>query len=269
MTTGTNTIYQVPYTIGVEILPARFRSRFSAALTFAYASGGIGVAGLAYLVRSWRPLLQIGIAPFAFFFVFWFFMPHSPRWLISRGQLKNAQQQLRLMAKVNGVTPTEEWEKELQEMCKKNETLRYITTRRTANLWNWIRIFRTFPMFRQTLLLAYLSSTVTICYVGLNYYAPALGNDPYLSFCLSAMIELPGSLMSGVVARMLGRRLTTFVFMTCFICASAFCIGVASVPLEAFLAAKLFMTGSYVSQELMLYECYPTDVRSEGGRIRD
>ena len=43
-------------------------------------------------------------------------------------------------------------------------------------------------------------------YVGLSYYGPALGNDRYLSFLLSAAVEIPSYLTCWVVMDRWGRR---------------------------------------------------------------
>lgn len=43
-------------------------------------------------------------------------------------------------------------------------------------------------------------------YVGLSYYGPALGNNEYLSFFLSSVIEIPSSLLCWFVMDRWGRR---------------------------------------------------------------
>lgn len=43
-------------------------------------------------------------------------------------------------------------------------------------------------------------------YVGLSYYGPALGSDEYLSFLLSALVEVPSYLVCWLLMDKCGRR---------------------------------------------------------------
>jgi len=44
-------------------------------------------------------------------------------------------------------------------------------------------------------------------YVGLSYYGPAMGQDAYLSFFLSAVVEVPGYILCLLLMDRWGRRL--------------------------------------------------------------
>ena len=87
-----------------------------------------------------------------------------------------------------------------------------------------------------------------------------LGEDPYLSFLLVGLVELPGSLLTQAIADRLGRRLTMVI---CFVCGSVACACTVALPshgpavypalLTLFLIAKLFITSAYTVQELIVY----------------
>ena len=58
---------------------------------------------LAYLIRSWVNL-QLSFACTSLVLVSYFFLvPESPRWLISKGQTEKAENILKRIAKYNGV----------------------------------------------------------------------------------------------------------------------------------------------------------------------
>ncbi|CAO2633241.1 Solute carrier family 22 member 13 [Lemmus lemmus] len=65
------------------------------------ALGQTVLAGLAYGVRNWRLLQIIGTAPvFLLVFYFWV-LPESPRWLLSKGRIEEAKQLVQKAASVN------------------------------------------------------------------------------------------------------------------------------------------------------------------------
>ncbi|XP_055351314.1 beta-alanine transporter-like [Paramacrobiotus metropolitanus] len=267
LATGSNSFYQVPYTIGVEILAPKHRSGFSVGVTVAFAAGGLGLAGLAYFIRSWRMLTIAGTVPFAIFFLFWFIMPESPHWLLTQNRLDTLETLLRKMAKINKAENFLPDAILNIQSIKKYHQATQNAKHRARNRFKWLGLFRGRFLRRQTIILSYLSCAVQICYSGLNYYAPSLGDDPYLSFFLSSLIELPGSIFTGFVADRLGRRLTTVL---CFIGSSAGCFGILGVSdnywglLGVFLLAKMLVTSGFMTQELMLYEAFPTEIRAEG-----
>lgn len=51
-------------------------------------------------------------------------------------------------------------------------------------------------------------------YIGLSYYGPALGENPYLSFLLSSVVEVPSSLVCWLLMDRWGRRWPLCLAMT-------------------------------------------------------
>lgn len=64
-------------------------------------------------------------------------------------------------------------------------------------------------------------------YVGLSYYGPALGNDQYLSFLLSSLVEIPSYLVCWVLMDRLGRR---WPLAFCMIVSGISCIITVLLP---------------------------------------
>ena len=62
--------------------------------------------GVAYYVREWRHLQLILSAPSVILFVTWFFCPESPRWLLRKGKVEEAEAILRQAAIANGQSKT-------------------------------------------------------------------------------------------------------------------------------------------------------------------
>ena len=69
-----------------------------------YALGYASLAGAAWFLRNWRDLqLALTVAPIVFLTLM-FFVPESPRWLLSKGKTVAAEKILRDIAKTNGQT---------------------------------------------------------------------------------------------------------------------------------------------------------------------
>ncbi|CAA9996793.1 unnamed protein product, partial [Nesidiocoris tenuis] len=68
----------------------------------AYSLGLMALAVIAYLVRDWRQLALATSVPFLTFFLYWWVLPESPRWLLARGRFDEAEKILKTMARVNG-----------------------------------------------------------------------------------------------------------------------------------------------------------------------
>ena len=70
----------------------------------------------------------------------------------------------------------------------------------------------------------FASNTV---YVGLSYYGPAMGNDEYLSFFLSGLVEIPGYLFCWAVMDRWGRRWPLCMLM---VVGGLFCVATVLMP---------------------------------------
>ncbi|XP_055351406.1 beta-alanine transporter-like [Paramacrobiotus metropolitanus] len=264
-----NPLYAVPFTLGLEIISPDYRATFTVFITVFLAVGDIGFIGVAYFVRAWRSIALICTFPFVIFAAYWWFLPESPRFLLTQKRYAEVENFLRRAAKWNG----KEYDEKLQtKFIKLVENFEEYEEKKSMDetSFPFTELFSKPNIRRKTLLLMYLSANVTIVYCGLNYYAPSLGKDPHLSFLLSNLVELPGSLLTQTVADRLGRRLTTFA---CLILGGICCLATLAFPSETdhyiavlslFLIARMFNTTAYTVQELMVCELLPTVVRGEG-----
>ncbi|POI22143.1 hypothetical protein CIB84_014110, partial [Bambusicola thoracicus] len=65
------------------------------------AAGQLVLAGLSYGIRNWRLLQIAGSAPmFALFFYYWV-LPESARWLVTKGKIEEAKKYLKKAASIN------------------------------------------------------------------------------------------------------------------------------------------------------------------------
>ncbi|XP_068212178.1 organic cation transporter protein-like isoform X2 [Palaemon carinicauda] len=89
------------YMICMEICDPSLRPLASTFYTLTYAFMMIGMAGLAYWIRDWRPLQAAGSWACVPFVVLAFCIDESPRWLILKGRLEEATQVLQRASRLN------------------------------------------------------------------------------------------------------------------------------------------------------------------------
>ena len=62
------------------------------------------LAGLAYIFNDWFSLALVTSVPFVSLWSYWFFVPESPRWLLSYGRIDEAEAVIQNIARWNKKT---------------------------------------------------------------------------------------------------------------------------------------------------------------------
>eukprot|EP01032_Pedospumella_encystans_P012867 gene12867-14852_t len=97
----------VPFDLLAEFLPASHRGRFLIYIEYFWTLGSMFVAGLAWATLSqqgWRFLAFMTAIPvLVASVVSYFYLPESPRWLLIKGRVAEAEEIVRAAALVNGV----------------------------------------------------------------------------------------------------------------------------------------------------------------------
>ncbi|XP_038941719.1 organic cation/carnitine transporter 2 isoform X1 [Rattus norvegicus] len=96
--------YVAAFVLGTEILSKSIRIIFATlGVCIFYAFGFMVLPLFAYFIRDWRMLLLALTVPGVLCGALWWFIPESPRWLISQGRVKEAEVIIRKAAKFNGI----------------------------------------------------------------------------------------------------------------------------------------------------------------------
>ncbi|EHB00054.1 Solute carrier family 22 member 4 [Heterocephalus glaber] len=250
--------YVVAFILGAEILGKSARLIFSTlgVCTF-FAIGYMLLPLLAYFIRDWRILLLALTVPGVLCVPLWWFIPESPRWLISQKRFREAEDIIQKAAQMNNVTmPAVIFDPiELQELTSLKQPKVFI-----------LDLFRTLNIAKITIMSLLLWMLTSVGYFALSLNVPNLHGDIYLNCFLSALIEVPAYIMAWLLLRKLPRR---------YIIAGVLCFGggvlllIQLVPADYnFLSIGLVMLGKFgvTSAFSMLYvftaELYPTLVRN-------
>lgn len=188
--------------LALELAGPNYRSFVTVMTCVFYTLGLILLSAVTYLLRDWRSLALATSTPFLLYYLYWFVLPESPRWLLMMGRLEEANTILKTIARVNGKELPEEYTIKLQKQVLQQKEKGY-TEAKTASVF---ALCRTPNMRLKTCLITLNWCASEMVYVGLSYYGPAMGDNQYMSFFLSSAVEIPSYIVCWFVMDRIGRR---------------------------------------------------------------
>ena len=200
-------LFMVPYVIMLENTTPEYIVPLGTVTSLGSTFGSLVVVIAAYFIRDWVPLMLSLHIPMFAGFILYFFVPESPRWLITKGRLAEARKTCRHIAKFNGKELPEEV---LYPAPKPEKTLKTAAqlevesqSEETATVMDLFRprviAFRSVNMFYQWF-------SVTMAYYGITFATTGLAGDPHLNFALGCLTELPGAVFGYYAINFFGRR---------------------------------------------------------------
>ncbi|XP_043561292.1 solute carrier family 22 member 5-like [Chiloscyllium plagiosum] len=254
--------YIVMFILGSELLGKAERIAFGTiGVCLFYAVGYVVLPIFAYFIRDWRMLLVALSLPQILYVPLWWFIPESPRWLLSQGRVEEAIVILKAAAKRNGITTTAGTFENIgyRESILPNENthaVTYLDLVRTSNIRN-ITIFAVF---------VWMISSVG--YFGLSFNMSNMHGDLYINCFISAVIEIPSYVIAWILLRVSPRRIS----LACIVvCSGIMLLLIQIVPSSYYvLIMTMAMVGKfgYAAAFSMIYvfstELYPTVVRNMG-----
>uniref|UniRef100_A0A8D0U127 Solute carrier family 22 member 4 n=1 Tax=Sus scrofa TaxID=9823 RepID=A0A8D0U127_PIG len=250
--------YVVAFILGTEILGKSVRIIFSTlgVCTF-FAVGYMLLPLFAYFIRDWRMLLLALTVPGVLCVPLWWFIPESPRWLISQRRFREAEEIIQRAAKMNNVAapvvifdPVEQ-----QELNPLKQQKVFI-----------LDLFKTRNIAIITIMFLLLWMLTSVGYFALSLNTPNLHGDAYLNCFFSALVEVPAYVTAWLLLRTLPRR---YVIAGVLLLGGGVLLLIQLVPADYnFLSIGLAMIGKFgiTSAFSMLYvftaELYPTLVRN-------
>ncbi|XP_053686438.1 beta-alanine transporter [Sabethes cyaneus] len=256
-------ILSSPYVLAIELVEPSKRDFCTIVSNIAYSIGLILLAGVVHIFRGWKALSLAVSLPFFSLFTFYYFIPESPRWLISRNRFKEAAMVMKNMARINGKPIPTNYETVLKnKLCASSD----ITIDAKYN-YGIKDLFFGKNLARKTIIITYIWFTNTSVYVGLSYYAPALGGDEILNFFLAGIVELPTYIVLWPSLYFCGRRWILCISMMLggFACLFTFITQTdQTTTLVLYCIGKMGISSAFVILPLMASELYPTVVRGLG-----
>ncbi|KAM4620992.1 organic cation/carnitine transporter 2 [Polymixia lowei] len=193
--------YVAAFVLGTEIFNPTVRTAYSTAGVCLFFGLGYMLLPLAaYFIRDWRMLLLALTLPGFLYVPFWWFIPESPRWLLSQGRVDEAEAILREAAKTNNV--------QAPQVIFGPSKIDFKTAQREAH--NICDLLRTGNIRWISVTLWMVWNVLSIAYFALSLNTSNLHGSSYFNCFLSAVIEVPAYTLSWLMFRCCSRRLCLF-----------------------------------------------------------
>ncbi|XP_016809248.1 solute carrier family 22 member 4 isoform X2 [Pan troglodytes] len=237
--------YVVAFILGTEILGKSVRIIFSTlgVCTF-FAVGYMLLPLFAYFIRDWRMLLLALTVPGVLCVPLWWFIPESPRWLISQRRFREAEDIIQKAAKMNNIAVPAVIFDSVEELNPLKQQKAFI-----------LDLFRTRNIAIMTIMSLLLWMLTSVGYFALSLDAPNLHGDVYLNCFLSALIEIPAYITAWLLLRTLPRRY--IIAAVLFWGGDYYFLSIGLVML-----GKFGITSAFSMLYVFTAELYPTLVRN-------
>ncbi|KAJ8270709.1 hypothetical protein GJAV_G00118340 [Gymnothorax javanicus] len=241
------------YVLITELVGVEYRRTVGVLYQMFFSIGILILPLTAYFITNWRWLNVAITFPYICFLAYYWFIPESPRWLLSQKKSNKAVEITEAIAKENGKT-----------LSKNIETLKEDAAESsTASI---LDLIRTPKMRKHTFILMFNWFTSAVVYQGLIMRLGILGGNVYIDFLISGVVEFPAALLIIFTIERVGRRIP---FATANIVSGAACLITAFIPDSMFwfrtavaCVGRLGITMSFEMVAFVNTELYPTFVRN-------
>lgn len=188
-------LFTTGFVYGLETVGGPWRAILGISYEYTFAIGFMSLAGIAYVLNGRMELQLCIVAPAVVFFSFYFIIPESPRWLLSKGKEEEAREIIEKICKTNG-RPYKPTMQVVDEAPAESEN-----TRATI-----VDLFRTRNLRNRTLNFYYNWFVNSFVYYGLSLNSGNLGGDVFVNIFIGGAVEIPAYTLSIFVLLKSGRR---------------------------------------------------------------
>lgn len=261
---GVSGIFPLAFVLGLEMVGKKKRGVAGMVCNYFY-SIGVAVLGLAAWAYNNYVVLQllISIPPMILFIYYWI-VPESVRWLLSKNKNKRAVKIIKKAAKVNGVKISAATMKHLQGLEEMDGKSTEPTSGKNE-IWAALKgMLCNNVMILRILILLYNFAINALVYFGLSLNSVSLSGNQYFNFVLVSLVEIPGYYLGLVIIDKYGRIpgfISSMILcgLTCMMCGYAETVW---LQIALFLIGKLGITCSFSIIYVHATEMMPTVIRS-------
>ncbi|KAK6169201.1 hypothetical protein SNE40_020297 [Patella caerulea] len=189
---GAITCFLTAYVIGMELVGPSKRKYAGNIIMLAWVTGLFILGLLAYFIRDWKNLTLVITFPSVLFLSYWLLLPESPRWLLSKGRYKEAEEIIRKAAKVNQV--------DLPENLFDKSSLETTVDAKISQM------FTTPRLVAMSLIVFFNWFVASVTYYGLTLNVTNLSGDVYLNFTIGNIAETIAYILCIILLDRLGRK---------------------------------------------------------------
>ncbi|KAJ3662937.1 hypothetical protein Zmor_007251 [Zophobas morio] len=257
----TSGVFLVAYVIALEMVGPQKRLLAGTGCQMFFSAGYMLTAAFAVYINDWRNLQLALTIPGLVFFCYWWFIPESTRWLISQNRISEAKTLIKIAAKANKKTITDD---QLHNLLISDAK----PVNRLDNQATVLDIFKHSNLRKRSLIILFDWFANNITYYGLSWNTNNLGGNPYINFVISGAVEIPAYIFLLLTLNRWGRK---FVMCGCMITAGLALLLTMAIPndqqwliVTLAMIGKLAITASYGAVYIFSTEQFPTAIRNAG-----
>merc|ERR1719184_630868 len=165
-------------------------------------------AVFAYFLPHWRHLQLLFSVPLIVLAGAFWYLPESPRWLLTNGRVEEAEKIVRDIARVNGrVLPA-------SFKLTPPAAPKVAGPPQRSPIMGFLKLFLLPNMRKKTLICYYMWFSTATIYYGLTLNSNTLGTDLFTTFCIGKLLEFPSITLVIFLLLKAGRRVTMMIFYT-------------------------------------------------------
>ncbi|XP_076468404.1 uncharacterized protein LOC143299160 [Babylonia areolata] len=247
------------FMIGLEMLGPSKRVWLGVMTGTFFSTGLLVLSLLAYFLRDWTSL-HLACSAFTLpYLAYWWLVPESPRWLLIKGRVKEAQVILSRIARANKKT----FDPAVLHSL-------HISSAPQMSLWNVL--FHTQKLIGRHLIIFFSWFVASFSYYGVSYNVGSLGGNVYLNMATGALMDIGFFLLCAPFMTRFGRRplSSVFFFVTGVACiATLFPVIYASedqqwMTVVLALMGRCSMAVAFAFIWVYSSELFPTVMRNSG-----
>lgn len=249
-------------TMYVESIGPAYRGRSMIAYGVFWGVGIMVLAGLAAVLPGWQYQLFVYASMYALPLLLWSFIVESPKWLLTAGKYREAEEAIKKIVRINGLLCFDE-----ESFAKLKE--QYKEQQRIEEANNGSGIFalcRSRPMIVFTLTNVVFQFCTAIVRYQLALDTALLPVNPYLNFVVGGVIEAVSGIASHAILVFFPRRASTGFFLV--VTAFSYIVH-AIMPKDYAMCEKIMMLvgrlciGNVINVNIIyLSEMFPTGARA-------
>ncbi|XP_067670548.1 organic cation transporter protein-like [Haliotis asinina] len=263
---GIGTYLTTSYPYAMEFVGTKWTAVCSSLPLWAF---GVGLMALsAWLEPDWHTQHLIIAALHIPFFLGWFIVPESLRWLAVKGQLEEAEKVVDQMSRYNRKEKSPNTADMLKQVAEEEKILRASGTKYT-----YLDLYKGWSMCWKSLVIQFIWACMSFVYYGLSFGVGSLSGNLYLNIFLMSIVEVPGTVLTFVIANKIGRKWTGFLYFD-IAAVAAFAVPVVWKYVDAdkqgpiitglALVTKFGIGNGWGAIQILTSEIYPTVIRNLG-----
>lgn len=234
-----------------------------------FTLGEMLVAGMAYLCRHWlllkwaTTIYLIALVPYLFF------IPESPRWLLTKRRYNELETMLRGMARLNQQAESK-WFPFYRYMIENHRKQKDDNAKNKIQLSFFAKLARFLthlPTMTKLFISSLLGFVTLLLYIKISYSLGAMEQiNPYLNIVIGAFVEACGYIAASLFMMRFGRKTVLILFLlTTMICLLCTLLIDKQHPLIVVLIAqfgKFAISGTICVTYILVPELFPTSIRA-------